>query len=263
MTEYEKYTPGQFCWTDYSAHDMDAARKFYGGLFGWDSKLGPEHEDQPGPYGFFLRAGKMVAGIGELTKEMAAMMPPVWNNYVSVEDCAATVAKAKELGAEVVFDTQVIPDAGSLAFLKDPTGAMFALWQPGHHHGSQICNEPGSMAWNELATRDIEAAATFYSQLFGWKLDNQEGGPTKMYIILNEGRPNGHMMQMTEEWGDMPPAWAVYFAVDDADATAKKAAELGGKIAVEPFDIEPGRIAVIADPQGGHFYVIKLSQPAD
>lgn len=262
MTEYQKYTPGQFCWVDYSAHDMDAARKFYGSLFGWDSKIGPRHEGQPSDYGFFLREGKLAGGIGELTKEMAAMMPPVWNSYVSVADCAATVAKAKELGGEVVFDTQELPDAGFLAFLKDPTGAVFALWQPKQHHGAEVCNVPGSFSWNELATRDIEAASKFYSALFGWTM-KEYPGPTKMYVIENDGRPNGHMMQMTEEWGEMPPAWAVYFAVEDTDATAKKATELGGKIAVEPFDIEPGRIAVIADPQGGHFYVIKLSQPAD
>lgn len=262
MTEYQAHPPGQFCWVDYSAHNMDDARKFYGGLFGWDSQLGPVHEGQPGPYGFFMQGDKLVAGIGELTKEMAAMMPPVWNNYVSVQDCAATVAKAKELGAEVVFDTQVIPEAGSLAFLKDPTGAVCGLWQPNNHHGAQLCNVPGSFSWNELATRDIEAAAKFYSALFGWELKDNPG-PTKMYIIENNGRPNGHMMQMNEEWGEMPPAWAVYFSVEDTDAAAKKAVELGGKVAVEPFDIPPGRIAVIADAQGGHFYIIKLSQAPD
>ena len=263
MTEYEKYTPGQFCWVDYSAHDMTAARKFYGSLFGWDSQIAPRHEGQPSDYGFFMREGKGVAGIGELTKEMAAMMPPVWNSYVSVKDCAATVAKAKELGAEVVFDTQEIPEAGSLAFLKDPTGAVFALWQAGTHHGAQVCNVPGSFSWNELATRDIDGASKFYSALFGWTIKDIPGGPTKMAMIENQGRPNGHMMQMNEQWGDMPPAWAVYFAVEDTDAAAAKAKKLGGKVAVEPFDIDPGRIAVIADPQGGHFYIIKLAQSPD
>lgn len=262
MTDYDKHAPGQFCWVDYAAHDMDAARKFYGSFFGWDAQIAPRHEGQETDYGLFMREGKTVAGIGELTKEMAATMPPVWNSYVSVEDCAATVTKAKELGAEVIFDTQEIPHTGSLAFLKDPTGAVFALWQGNQHHGAQVCNVPGSFSWNELATRDIDAAAKFYSQLFGWEL-KEYPGPTKMRIIENQGRPNGHMMQMNEEWGEMPPAWAVYFAVENADDAAKKAKELGGQVAVEPFDIEPGRIAVIADSQGGHFYIIQLNQPAD
>ena len=260
MTEMTKYTPGQFCWVDFSAPDYDAAKKFFGAFFGWTVDEPPPHEGQPSRYGMFKLGDKVVAGLGEYPAGSPEQMPAVWNSYVCVEDCAATAAKAKELGGEVMFPAQEVPGAGTLAYLKDPQGAVVALWQPNNHGGSEIVNEPNSFSWNELATRDIDGASAFYAGLFGWELDKQEMGPSTIVLVKNAGRENGHFLKMTEEWGDMPPSWAVYFAVDDCDAMAKKAEDLGAKVAVPPTDIPPGRFSVIAEPQGGHFYIIKLAE---
>ncbi|MEQ9322613.1 MAG: VOC family protein [Polyangiaceae bacterium] len=262
MTTIETYTPGQFCWVDLNAKDFDAMAKWYAELWGWTLETDPT---PMGRYGIFSKDGQPVAGMGEMSDEMkAGGMPSVWNSYVCVEDCRATVAKAKELGGEILFDTHETPnESGTLAFLKDPEGAVFALWQPGNHIGARRVNEPGSFSWNELAVRDIAKAKAFYGELFGWQATDMESGPAKVTMFENAGRPNGHALQMTEEWEGMPPHWSVYFAVADTDATVKQIEALGGKVHVPPFDIPQGRIAVVANPDGATNYLIKLAQPAD
>lgn len=255
----ETKNPGHFCWVDLASHDMKAATEWYAGVFGWS--LGSVDESGPSPYGFFKNGETDVAGIGELTAEMKANMPAVWNSYVSVDDCAAVVERAKELGGEVVFDTQEVGGGtGKLAFLKDPEGAIFALWQ-GARMGDAARSETeaGHFCWQELATRDIDGASKFYSELFGWSISAMEGAPTAVVMIDAGGTKTGHMLKMNEEWEGLTPHWSVYFKVADTDATCAKVKESGGKVMAEPFDAPPGRIAVVADPQGATFYVISSS----
>jgi len=261
MSKIEKYAPGQFCWVDLNTKDYDGMARFYGELWGWTL----ETDTTPnGRYGIFLRDGAPVAGMGEMSAEMAAGgMPSVWNSYVAVDDCAAVVAKAKELGAEVLFDAYETPNgSGTLAFLKDPEGAVFALWQGADHSGSAVVNEPGSFSWNELGTWKVDEATKFYTALFGWTTEVTPG-PTTVVVFHNEGRPNGHALQMTEEWEGIPPHWSVYFAVEDTDATVKQVEALGGKVHVPPTDIPPGRFSVIEDPGGATSYVIQLASPPE
>jgi hypothetical protein len=147
--------------------------------------------------------------------------------------------------------------AGHMAMVQDPTGAMFALWQPVQHIGAQLVNIPGTFSWNELNTRDLEKAMAFYRGLFGWETQTSDmpGGPYTMFS--NQGRVGGGMLQMTEEWGDMPPAWGVYFVVENCDTALARAQELGGAMLVPVTAIPPaGRFAVVQDPQGGVFNIM-------
>ena len=262
MTIKSAYAHGEFSWVDLSSLDMAQAKQFYTRLFGWDAVDG---DTQGGPpYAQFVQSGKIIAGLGELSDEMQEQgVLPTWNSYINVDDAQAIVDRAPELGGTVVVPYMQIMDAGWLAFLADPTGAVFAVWQKNKHVGAELCNEPVSFSWNECATRDIERASDFYSKLLGWKLESTPMGGTEYRVIKNRGRDNGGLLQMTAEWGEMPPHWMVYFAVADTDATAKKAAELGGEVSVPPTDIPMGRFAVITDPQGAVFTVIKLNQPAN
>lgn len=152
-------------------------------------------------------------------------------------------------------------DVGRMAVVQDPTGAVFALWQPGKHAGAGVVNVPNSFCWNELATPDTGKAGDFYTGLFGWGKNVQEMGPMTYTSFTNGDRPAGGMYKPTPEMGEIPPNWLVYFAVDDADAKAQKASELGGKAIVPPSDIPGvGRFAVIQDPQGAVFGIIKLDR---
>jgi predicted enzyme related to lactoylglutathione lyase len=261
MSERTSYEPGVFCWVDYVAHDKTAAERWYAELFGWEVS----HEDTGGgpPYGMFFKEGKVVAGIGQMSDEMkAAGVPPMWNDYVSVADAAATAAKAVELGGQIAVPAMKVMEAGWLAFVVDPMGATFGVWQPQLHFGAQRVNEHGALSWNELNTPDVARAKAFYGPLLGWQFAEQPMGGYDYTVIKVGVRDNGGFMPMTgPEWAGIPSHWMTYFAVDDCDATAKQAAASGGKICVPPFDIPPGRFSVLEDPQGGVFTVIKLKSP--
>lgn len=260
MTERNEYAAGEFCWVDLMSHDMKAAQQWYGKLFGWDARQEDTHGGPP--YAQFLLKGKAVAGLGEASEDMKKQgVPPVWNSYVNVTDCAATEEKAKSLGATITVPTMDVMDVGKLCFLVDPQGAHLALWQKGSHHGAGLVNEPGAFAWNELATRDVDGSKAFYSKLFGWKLETQQMGPTSYTMITNGDRPNGGFIEMNEQWEGIPPHWMTYFWVDDVDASAKAVEGSEGKIHVPPTDIpEVGRFSVVADPQGATFTLFKGQQ---
>jgi len=251
--EMTSYAPGTPCWIDVGLPDPAAGAAFYGGLFGWTSEEGPP---EAGGYRMCLLRGHPVAGLGP---QMAPDVPPFWATYVSVADVAASVARVRELGGTVIVEPMQVLTAGHMAVCLDPTGAAFSLWQPIEHAGSGLANEPGSFAWNELMTDDLDAAIAFYGGLFGWTARTTEGEMPYTEFQL-DGRSIGGMMAKP---AGMPPEapsmWLVYFAVDDADASAARVTELGGALLMGPMDIEPGRFATVADPAGAVFNIMKLS----
>jgi hypothetical protein len=180
-----------------------------------------------------------------------------------VDDVQATTDRAAELGGQVMVPPMAITEAGWMAVIVDPTGAALGLWEAGQHQGADGFNEPGLMTWNELATRDVDAATAFYAELFGWKADTQDSeGFTYTTFLLND-KPNGGAYDMSGMMADEhPAAWMVYFAVDDADATVATAADLGATVVREPTESPFGRMAILRDPQGPVFAVIKLTQRA-
>ena len=117
----------------------------------------------------------------------------------------------------------------------------------------------GSICWTELATSDLEAAKKFYGELLGWKLEgSQSAGMNYTEIVVGDKHVGG-MFQITEECGDISPSWRSYVAVDDVDAAARRTAELGGKVVMEPMDIpNVGRFCIISDPAGATISLIKL-----
>jgi len=136
---------------------------------------------------------------------------------------------------------------------------VVAFWEGEQGEEPASGTDHGRFCWQELATRDLDAAKTFYSELLGWNLEEMPSpGPSEVFVIKVDGDDIGHMMAMTDEWDGIPPHWSLYFSVDNTDAVCETAKENGGSVLVEPMDIPPGRFARIADPRGGQFYVIKL-----
>ncbi len=260
MPEKTSYAHGQISWVDLATCDMKAAGDFYHSVFGWNAA----DQKIPGglPYAEFQLEGKPVGGLGRLSDEMQAQgVPPSWNTYINVDDIEAVTAKVEPLGGKITVPAMKIVEAGWLAFIQDPTGGNIGLWQKNQHAGARVINEPGSLCWSELATRDIERAREFYGQLVDWDFDVQLGAPTRYYIVRARDRPNGGLMQMNDEWGDTPPHWAVYFCVADTDATVARAEQAGGTVRVLPFDTPVGRVATLIDPQGAVFSLIALAAP--
>ena len=248
---------GGFNWVDLMSTDAAGSKEFYAKLFGWTAM------DVPSPdghvYTLLSHDGDLVAGLGQHSSEMIERgMPSVWASYVTVDDLAASVAKVEGLGGTVVQPEMEIPGSGTMAVINGPTGATVAMWQDGGHTGADKFNTPNSLTWNELLTRDPSAATEFYSAMFGWTFDPMEGADPAYNIIINDGAPNGGVMDAGSVLPDgVPNMWGVYFSVADADATAQSAVAAGGSIVREPFDAPGvGRIVIIADPQGAVFSVI-------
>jgi predicted enzyme related to lactoylglutathione lyase len=207
--------------------------------------------------------GKDVGALYQLSPEMVTQgVPPHWMSYVSVTNVDESAAKAKEAGATLMKEPFDVMDVGRMAVVQDPTGAVFCLWQTGRHIGAGVYNLPNSFCWNELATSDTEKAGQFYSKVFGWTRDVQQFGPMTYTTFRNNGRPAGGMYKPSPEMGNIPPHWLVYFSVDDCDAKLKQANDLGARTIAPPMDIpDTGRFAMLQDPQGAAFAIIKLISP--
>ncbi len=259
MTTMTDYPPGTFCWVDYMARDMSSAEPWYAELFGWTV----HRAEGESPYAVFRSEGKTVAGMRQMTEAMLAVgMPPIWNDYIAVRDVSATARKVVELGGNILVPPLQVSNAGWLAFFIDPDGACFSVWQAGENHGAELIDEPGSVSWNELTSRDVSGAKNFYGELFGWTGDTAPADGVEYTTLKSGERAIGGIMPMEGEgWDRIPPFWLTHFAVDDCDAIAQKAVEMGGTICVPPTDILPGRFAMLSDPQGGVFGAIKVKIP--
>lgn len=261
MPEIVKPVTGTFCWVELASSDPAAGKAFYKELLGWSTTDMPMAE----PYAIADIGGKHVAGIMKLPEQAKAMgAPPHWLSYVAVDDCDAAAKKATSVGGTVVFGP-VAMGPGKMAVVQDPAGGTFALWQPLQSMGVFLYGETNALCWNELITTNVDAAGKFYGGLFGWTFEPVQMSPELTYIIIkNAGQMIGGMMAQPKDMAGAPSMWNVYFAVADADATAAKTVALGGKVFQPPADIpNTGRFAVLADPQGAAFSILKpIPMPA-
>lgn len=255
MAEFSSHVPGTFSWVELATTDQAAGVAFYRALFGWDV------DEQPiGPgevYSMFRLRGRAVgAGHTLRAQDRQAGVPPHWNLYVTVASTDETVTRARGLGGRVLAPSFDVMDAGRMAVLQDPTGAAFCVWEPKHHIGAGILGEPGALCWSELTTRDMNAAETFYAQLFGWVPKRSAPGAEMAYTEFSvQGQPSIGMMGMPEGMpAGVPSYWMPYFQVVDCDASTAQVTSLGGRVMVPPRDIpKTGRFAVVSDPQGAMF----------
>ena len=252
MGEKNGYPPGHPSWVDISG-DVEAVKGFYGAVFGW----GAQQAGPPGPtggYGFFTKAGKMVAGFAPKTDPG----PPSWVVYFATEDADATVAKAEAAGASVVSGPTDVMEEGRMAVLRDPTGAIFSVWQEGNHRGAELAGEPGALVWVELNTRDTAGATTFYRQVFGWSSEPSEEMAYTQFAAAGQ-QVAGMMAMPSEVPAEHPAYWLAYFGTADVDATVGAAKSAGADVLAGPMDIPGagGRFAVLRDPQGAAFGVFQ------
>jgi predicted enzyme related to lactoylglutathione lyase len=249
-----RYPNGFFGWVDLVSTDVPAAKAFYSGLFGWET------EDIPTPMGpaytMCRLGGQLVAGIGPQPPGMAeAGVPSMWNSYLMVEDVDATCAAVAAAGGAVVMPAMDVMTEGRMAMVADPSGAVVGLWQPRDHQGADLFNAPGALTWNELQSRDLDAATGFYTQVFGWRWEEapDSGGYLMAMLDTKEGedKSNGGAMTMPDMVpAEVPSYWAVYFAVEDCDATFARATGLGADGFLPPMEMGPGRFAGVTDPTG-------------
>lgn len=249
-TRDNAWPEGTPCWVDLGVADMDKARAFYGGLFGWDMEPGPP---EVGGYTMCLKNGHAAAGVGP---KQDPDMPSVWVTYLAADDVDAVAGRVTENGGRIMMEPMDVMDVGRMAIGSDPAGAIFGLWQARAHIGAAIANEPGAFTWNENMSRDWEAAKAFYGSVFGWGFNDMSAEGFSYATFTVDGRDVGGVGALPDEVPEEVPAnWGTYFAVDDADAAVQKVRDLGGQVLQEPFDTPFGRMARVTDDQGAVFSI--------
>jgi uncharacterized protein len=239
---------GAPCWIDLYSSDTERAKDFYGRLFGWTTfDPGPEY----GGYVIFQRDGKAVAGCMGNTGEEGH--PDAWTTYLHSDDAARTVEAAREKGAAVIVEPMEITQNGRMAMVVDPGGAAIGIWEPKEVKGFEVRGEPGTATWFELHTHAYDDSVGFYRDVFGWDAHTVADEPDFRYTTLGEGESGlAGIMDASGHWTG-PSAWEVYFEVEDADAAAALAQELGGTLLDGPHDTPYGRLAGLTDPTGTRF----------
>jgi predicted enzyme related to lactoylglutathione lyase len=299
MPERDGYVPGVPCWVDVSEPDPEAALDFYGALFSWEFEdLMPSSSDgryfiargeAPGSSIFdtsrVLRSGDVAA-----VRSSPEAGPPMamWNTYFWVDSADEAASRVRDAGGGTLMEPFDFLDAARVAAFTDPEGAAFGIWEANEHKGARLVNDPGAVVFNNLNTRDVEGARSFYGSVFGWQTGSIGAGaegwtlpgygdwlerthhPGLRSQMAKAGAPPGFedvvgsIVPIGDDQPDTPAHWSVTFATDDADATAAKATELGGTVIVPPFDAPWStptytiRITVIADPQGATFSASKF-----
>lgn len=272
MPERSEYIPGVPCWVDTQQPDPKAAVPFYEGIFGWElENVMPE--ESGGEYFMARIRGGDVAAIGSVPEGM----PPsaMWNTYVAVASADDAVEKVRAAGGTAFTDAFDVMDAGRMAVVADPEGAVFCVWEAKENIGAKVVNEHGALNFNGLATRDEQSAAAFYGAVFGWKVLSipagkfwmlpgygdhlEQGTPGLREQMAQMGAPDGFievvaaLEPIAADDADSPAHWSVTFGVDDVEATAKQITKLGGKVIEGPVDAPWTRRALVEDPQGARF----------
>jgi uncharacterized protein len=257
MPKFTSYRQGTPSYVELMAPDQQAAADFYRQVFDWQISESPLPEEAGG--GVYLQGqveGDTVAGISGQMPGMEGH-PAFWGVYLAVDDVDAATAKVEAAGGKVEAPPFDVMDLGRMSAIQDPTGARVNLWQAGESIGTERANEPGTPAWNEVVGPDPARAAQFYADVLGMGNEPMDmGGSTYVQLTDVDGKVIGGAVE--PQMPDVPPHWNVYFSVADADASAARIEQVGGKVIAPNFDVPGvGRMGFYADPQGAMFAVFQ------
>jgi predicted enzyme related to lactoylglutathione lyase len=260
MANIDKHAPGAFCWIELATTDQTEAKNFYNSLFGWvasDIPMGPD-----AVYTIFKLEGRdAAAGFTIPPEELSQGIPPHWGLYVAVDSADDAARLASGLGGKLIDGPFDVMEAGRMAVVQDPQGAVFRLWQPKANTGTGITRVDGTLCWADLNTTDPAGAGDFYSKLFGWAIAAEEKDPSGYLHIKNGDEFIGGVPPAAHHTPGTPPHWLPYFLVSDCDRIANIAKEHGATLHMAPMSMESvGRMAVIADPQGAVFALFQPSR---
>lgn len=244
-------------WIDLSSSDPAASREFYAKLFGWQVEVNPD--PQYGGYALAKIGGKDVAGIGG---KMSPEAPTAWSVYIGTPDAGDLAKKVQAAGGTIIAPPMQVGDQGRMAVFQDPSGAFIGAWQPMAMSGF-VTGAPGTYRWAELNSRGFEVVLAFYTAVFGWVPRTNpmgEGQPPYTEFLVGDGRIAGGMEMNPMVPAEVPSYWMVYFAVDDVDASFHKAIEAGAREMLAPQDFPGGRFAILGDPQGAIFGLLKMTE---
>ncbi|MEU9105965.1 VOC family protein [Streptomyces xanthophaeus] len=258
-----EYTEGAPCWVDAMFSDVEGAKSFYAEVLGWTFG---ESATEFGSYTQAYSDGKAVAAV--VPPMPGTDAPSQWCLYFASRDAVATAEKIKAAGGDLLMEPMQVGSFGSMAIAKEPSGAVFGVWQPGDHKGFEKMGEPGSYAWAEVFTREPDKADAFLSKVFAYESQQMDTGDDpetagmdfKVFSLDGKENPVLGRMRMGEEFPPQVPSYIqIYFSVPDCDEAVAKAKKLGGTLLFGPMDSPFGRFAAATDQQGAAFAVIDMS----
>ena len=257
MAEAKTAVANKPAWVDLATSDAPAAREFYSKVFGW--KIDVDPDPQYGGYGMANVGDKRVAGIAP---KMSPDAPTAWSIYIGTDDADDLAKKVQAAGGKVIAPPFDVGDQGRMAVFQDPTGAIISAWQPRAMNASLATGEVNTFGWAELSSRGVDKAIPFYQKVFGWTPKANDMGPDAPpyteFQLGGESIAGGQEMQAMVP-AEMPSYWLVYFAVGDVDKSFKTATQAGAKELVAPMDFPGGRFAIVSDPQGAAFGLLKMA----
>ncbi|MGW2033896.1 VOC family protein [Streptomyces sp. NPDC001356] len=246
---------GTPCWADAMFSDVEGAKRFYGDVLGWT------FGESSSEYGNYTQA--YVGG-----RAVAAVVPPMpgqegqsqWCLYFASPDAAATAERIRENGGEVLMEPMQVGDFGTMCLAREPSGAVFGVWQAGTHEGFEAVATPGAYCWAEVFTREPEQTDAFLAAVFPYRVKEIEDDAVDFRMFdVGEDTVLGRM-RMTDDFPPEVPSYInVYFAVDDCDAAVDRAVKLGGILRFGPMSSPFGRFAALSDPQGANLSVIDIT----
>ncbi|MBW5481115.1 VOC family protein [Streptomyces bambusae] len=263
----KEFPEGAPCWVDAMFKDVEGAKTFYGEVLGWTFG---EAASEYGNYTQAYSDGKAVAAVVP-PMPGGEDMPSAWCLYFASPDVAQTAEKIKGAGGQLLMEPMQVGSFGSMALAKEPSGAVFGVWQPGEHKGFEKMGEAGSYCWAEVFTREPAKADAFLKQVFPYAAQKMEPGDDPAtagmdFTVFSVGgveNPVLGRMKMDKDFPpDLPPYIQVYFAVPDCDEAVSKAQKLGGQLHFGPMDSPFGRFAALTDQQGAAFAVIDMTTTA-
>jgi predicted enzyme related to lactoylglutathione lyase len=257
----KEHHPGKVVWADLVTPNVPAAKTFYSGLFGWTFK---DISTGPREYSVAMAGGDPVAGIIETESHQGAPRHPNWLTFISVRDVGRAQKVVLAHGGKVLSPPRNYPQRGRQAVFADPQGAVFAVLQSSDGDPRDELADPGEWIWSSLMSRDAEAEAAFYQNIFGYEVFDpaDEEGSTHL-VLATDNYARASANALPEEAHGVPPHWLNFIRVLSAKDTAAKAESLGGRVLVQPHpDRHGGMTAVIADPAGAPFGLLEWT-PAD
>jgi predicted enzyme related to lactoylglutathione lyase len=254
VTRRETAPIGAPCWVDLFTSDLDRSIAFYTDLFGWTAEA-PAAE-----FGGYVNLSKDgVRVVGAMSNDGSSGAPDAWSVYLATPDAQATIDAATKRGSQAIVPAMAVGDLGTMAVITDPGGAAIGMWQPGAHKGYGVFDEPSSVSWCELHTREYDASVAFYRVVFKWDAHTVSDSPEFRYTTY--GKDDTSLAGIIDASSFLPAGapsqWFVYFGTDDAEKTLTRTTEQGGSVIQAAEDTPYGRLATAADPTGA---VFKLRQ---
>lgn len=254
---------GTTTWIDLSVQDLDAAKTFYAGLFGWTFD---DMGEQFGHYHLIRNEGALVGGamgVAGMTCPDGGPLPSTWGVFLAVDDIDARLERAKAADGTVLVEPMDVGDEGRMAVLLDSTGKDIGLWQPGDLEGFEFTGAPGSPVWFELMSHRFDDASTFYT-------DAVDAHLVPMGEPMDDGtRYSTNGAGEDASWGlcdatvlmpEDATGWRIYLGIEATDGALSRLRELGGSVLDGPVDSPFGRITTVADPEGATFQLCAMSE---